>query len=358
MKTDRAALIGDPLFQCNLLLWMLQPSAAVPIEPLLHRAGYRLRFVEPKLPLPLPISNKLKEDELPVAEDAEPDLVVRGSGGEYVVLECKRSMFGYEPGRNEAVVRQCRAFLLQVPKVFCQALPGILPAEVTSTHVAYLACHDPNVPQFTGVQAIADELTAKSYQTAPRCLLTIDVSAGQIGIRTSVGHGELPPSLAAVLPSPFTPVESIADAETDPRPLYYVPWMPDCEPSPDEYNCNSFGNRVLAWAAAEIGSAQPPCDVELEMDSLMNKATEGFYSLWRNKESKKHVLRFAKDLLRKEIAKAPGASTPVALEFPKVGLRLSLPHSQAQGKIVEQFRKWKSENWLKPTQPELFPDLE
>jgi len=359
MKIDPAALIGDPLYQCNLLLWMLQPSTGITVKPLLHQAGYTLRFIEPKLPLPLPLSNKLNAEALPIAEEAEPDMIIRGRQTDYVILECKCSMFGYQPGQNDTSIRQCRAFLLQVPQVFLEALPGIPRGDTTTTHLLYLSRHKQEVPQFTGVQAIAHELADKAYQATPHGLLTLDISAGSIGLRKTETHGAIPAPLASALPSSFTALQTIPDADTDPRPLYYIPWMPESEPIPDEYNYNSFANRILVWAAAEIGPARPPCDVELETELLLTKATNDFYQYWRNTESKRHVRNRARDLLKKEILKADPKAVLKPLDNQRSGWKLTLADANMQSRIVEQFRKWQSEVWITPPylqQQELLPE--
>jgi hypothetical protein len=359
MKIDPADLIGDPLYQCNLLLWMLQPSTGVVVKPLLQQAGYTLRFIEPKLPLPLTISNKLKTDKLLTADEGAPDMIIQGQSPDYVIIECKRSMFGYKPGEDDTATRQCRAFLLQVPQIFSEALPSIPRNTATTTHLLYLACHNTEVPQFTGVEAIAKELVTKNYQATTHGLLTLDISQGSIGLRKTGTHGAIPAPLGSALSNSFTPVQTIPDADTDPRPMYYIPWMPDSEPTPDAYNYNSFANRILLSAAAEIGPAIPPCDVELETEVLLAKATNEFYQYWRNNESKRHLGKRAKDLLKKQIFKADPKAVLKPLGDQRSGWKLTLMDTKMQSRIVEELRKWQSEVWLTPPtlkEQELFPE--
>ncbi|MGO9482936.1 MAG: hypothetical protein ACLP05_14300, partial [Candidatus Kryptoniota bacterium] len=71
-----------------------------------------------------------------------PDLIIQGRDPDYVILECKRSMFGYRTGEDESAIRQCRAFLLQVNSVFVESLPAIPRNPDAKTHLLYLACHN------------------------------------------------------------------------------------------------------------------------------------------------------------------------------------------------------------------------
>ena len=55
-------LIGDPLFQLNLMLWLSLPQpAGGRITPILHDAGFKAHWISPKLTLSQEIAEKLRQ---------------------------------------------------------------------------------------------------------------------------------------------------------------------------------------------------------------------------------------------------------------------------------------------------------
>jgi hypothetical protein len=117
MPVKPADLIGDPLYQVNLLLWMLQPSTGRPVNPLLQNAGFRLWDIERERPLPLDLASRLQTDGLAVRNPVAPDVLVDSPDKLFLTLECKRSMFGSQPqpGMSDGAIRQARSLLLQAP---------------------------------------------------------------------------------------------------------------------------------------------------------------------------------------------------------------------------------------------------
>jgi len=52
MTLDAAAILGDPVFQLNVTLWMLQPAPpGAPIRPVLRDVGYLLSALSRELPV-------------------------------------------------------------------------------------------------------------------------------------------------------------------------------------------------------------------------------------------------------------------------------------------------------------------
>src|SRR5437870_13787224 len=118
MAASPSDLLGDSLFQVNLVLWMLQSPNRSNIRPLLAEAGYKLRAIEEELPLAPALVAKLTKAKLVAKGNASPDVIAATDEAEHLLIECKASMFGATPSDdgNDANQRQARAFLLQVPE--------------------------------------------------------------------------------------------------------------------------------------------------------------------------------------------------------------------------------------------------
>ena len=139
MKVNPDELIGDPLYQVNLLLWMLQPSTGKPVASIFYDAGFQLRDVERELPLPIELLLQLQSDGLAVRNPVAPDVIADSPGRVFLLLECKRSMFGSQSaaGMSDGAQRQARSLLLQVPSIHASAL-GLQTQDVHATHLIYL----------------------------------------------------------------------------------------------------------------------------------------------------------------------------------------------------------------------------
>lgn len=358
MKKTVNELIGDPLYQINLLLWMLQPSTGVPVSPLLRKAGYRLRDIEPSLPLPLELANKLQVDKLPFSDPASPELLLVSDNKEFVPIECKATMFGSKSAheKDTSQIRQARSLLLQVPAILASSL-GLQPKDVESTRLVYLSRHDPNIDQTEGLRELADGMKQLGYRTVLFGLLSLAVEGTSVTLRDASGSGALPPSILNQLTSGTAPLHPCEDPQTDPRPLYFLPWMPGSETN-ELYSQAAFGNRVLTAVAANLGPRKPPCDVDLSLDDLLRQATHNFYEKWRNKPVRKVLRENAKNLIKREIQRAFSAVALQQTDEPGGGLKFSLPDEATQSRILEGLRKWQTDNWNKPPEPGLFDSLE
>jgi hypothetical protein len=352
-------LIADPLYQVNLIIWMLQPSTGTPVNCILHDAGYTLRDIEPKLPLPLELANKLKEDRIPCTNPVSPEVVVESRAKEFVPIECKRTMFGSQPqeGQGDSQIRQARSLLLQTPPVLADAL-GLQHTDIRSTHILYLSRDEPSKLQTAGVSELASELRSSGYRTAPFGLLGLRISGNAVVVVGGYEPGTLPSAIASRISTSGVQAHDLGDGSTDPRPLYLIPWMPGGVSESDDYSEAAFGNRMLSAAVAVIGPCRPPCDVRLDIEDLLREATQGLYTKWRDKLVRRALKNNSKKLLKRHIERyAPGVVLQ-ALGSPDSGWQFSITDQDTHSKIIEGLRKWMDEEWNRPAEPGLFDQLE
>ena len=276
-------LVGDPTYQTNLLLWLLIPSTGAVVEPILYKVGYRLKYLEPELPLPLEMINDLAEKNVVHRQEVSPDLLISSTDKDYVTLECKSRMFGskVQPGSGNSQQKQARSLLLLVPQILASAI-NLQKKDVASNHIVYLSRHEPQHPQTKGLQELSEELQKLNYRTAPFGLLGLEAVGKKIILRSGYKPGQLPTRLSEALGKKGVLLQQVTDDFTDPRPLYYLPWLPDTTPDDDEYSHSAFEQRIYAAAVAQIGPCRPPCEVVLEVDKLLASATNNLYGQWRS----------------------------------------------------------------------------
>lgn len=316
MNIRPSELIADPLYQVNLIIWMLQPSTGTPVNCILHAAGYKLRDIEPPLPLPLELANKLQEDGIRFANPVSPDLLVESSAKEFVPIECKRTMFGSQPqeGQGDSQIRQARSLLLQTPPVLADAL-GLQHSDIRSTHILYVSRDDPSKPQTAGLSELSSELQSSGYRTAPFGL-RLKISGNAVVVVGGYEPGSIPPGIGSQISTSGVEVHELGDGSTDPRPLYLIPWMPGSVIPTDDYSEAAFGNRMLLAAAAVIGPCRPPCDVRLDIEELLREATQGLYTKWRDKQVRRALKDNSKKLLKRHIERSASGVVLQALASP------------------------------------------
>lgn len=300
MATSIHDLLGDSLFQTNLLLWLLQPPNGSSVRPLLAEAGLKLRSIEEALPLGTNLVASLKKAGLTAKENAAPDAILLNDGAEHLVVECKVNMFGAaaSPNGSDSNQRQARSFLLQTPKVLSSALAG---SKVSKSQVAYLTRHNPKHDQSEGVQALAKELKDAKFTVADCCVWRLVEHQGGVGLVVPTAKEKWPKCVrTACKGKRGSKAVTLIPRDlngNDLRPLYFIPWMPESESQPSEYNKKAFGNRILGAVVTRVGRAAVGDDVILNLDEILDEVTLGVYGKWRNSEGKRSLRTCARKLV-------------------------------------------------------------
>jgi hypothetical protein len=282
-------------------------------------------------------------------ENAAPDVVLANDKAEHLLVECKASMFG--PGlkrsSNESNQRQARSFLLQVPEVLSSALAG---AKVSGSHLAYLTRHDAAHEQSDGVRQIAKELKAANFPVVDCCLLRLIQYEGGIGIVSPKRAEKWPKGVrSACKPKSGKSAVTVIprdDSGNDLRPLYFIPWMPDSEPQPNEYNRRAFGNRLLSAAIVRVGRSVAGDDITLNFEELLNEVTVGIFGRWRNKEAKKSLRKCAQKLIYDHLKKASALTNDP--DGTGQSVRIKIADEKVKAAIIKAFRETIAHEWDKP----------
>jgi hypothetical protein len=336
-------LVRDPLYQINLLLWMLTPSTGSGVDPMLHRAGFTVHQIEGDVRLPLKISAAARQKKIEVNNTAAPDLVLSGKKKAYLIIECKAAVFG--PGDGSAQ-RQARTLLLQTPVVLTESL-SFPPGAVATAHLLYLTAHDPKHDQLASLQSISEELRTAGFSTSPLGLLALRVNEATIMVDAAV-----PSSLQSGITNGSFVVQKLSQPDIDPRPLYRIAWMPGSEKEKDPYNEEQFAKRVLASAAMLIAQAKlyKSKAVRLPLEQVLDDVTSGFYKKWKKRAEAKLVRARAAEILRIQIGKVRQA----LLTADGQAVEVYVPDRAAQEEIVEKLRDWNTADYPHQVQHLLF----
>lgn len=354
---DLSTLIADSLYQVNLVLLMLQPSVNCPVKPLLQESGFTLASLEQPLPLPIPLRSQLLTDGVKVCDPVTPDIIIQDNHKVYVIIECKKSMFGSvpQPGKKDGHIRQARSCLLQTPEVLVTGL-SLQDEEVKFSSLLYLACHDPRHKQTEGLNEISNELKDLDYETINFGLLGLSHDDKNIYLNGGYVPSFLPLNIAALFKESKIVVHEIDDPENDPRTYYHIPWIPQSSDAKDKdkYSEKVFASAILQQTTIEIAKSKPPEKVYLNLESLINLATNGFYQKWKDKEVRAQLRHNTLKLLRKVLDTARSKPELNYLSAEKA-LELDIADELSQSQIIEAIRKWETGEWLYNQQPVLFP---
>lgn len=349
MATKPSDLLADSLFQVNLVLWMLQPPNGSNIRPFLAEAGYKLRSIEPPLPLGPTLVAKLKARSIEAKENASPDVIVATDEADHLLVECKASMFGAISSENgsDGSQRQARSFLLQTPSVLRSALGG---PQVSEVNVAYLTRNSAEHDQAEGLLALAKELRSAKLPTADCCVWRLVEHEGGIGLVAPMKADKWPKRVrtACKIKRGSKAITLIPRDEdgNDLRPLYLIPWMPDSEAQPCEYNRRAFGNRILGEAVARIGRTPVGADVLLDFNELLETATLGVFRRWRNKAAKHALHKCVRRLIWDHLGKTgvikidPDGTNQSAL--------VKLSDEKIKAAVIKAFRETIQTEWDRP----------
>jgi hypothetical protein len=350
--TPLGELTSDPVFQLNSLLWLTQlmPKNAG-VRPVLREVGFEVYAIGPLLAPPPDLLLAIKDSGIDHQERVRPDVVLhRKRDARFGPTECKGNSFG----PNSTTAKQARTLLLLSGPRLSEAL-GVRSEDVRETVAAYLLPATNAGLMHKTLSSLRNELTGRNLPAAPPAILGLQVDQGGVSLspdNTARDFFGLPPGTVSFL--------QLEDA-TDPRPLYFIPYDPDCDQSPDE---KVFCKRILferlhSAVLGGAGRAVPAADIVFETTALLNDATLGMYDLWENTESTKHMRRLVRQLLGR-LSEVVCAEHPDGLTYQGgVGWRLHLADEATQMTVCTLLSKFSCETMdlRHDPEPELFDDL-
>ncbi|HXF05946.1 MAG TPA: hypothetical protein VNM72_11100 [Blastocatellia bacterium] len=272
-------LIKDPLFQLNALPWLAQPLPDEnEISPLLYKQGFTVYAIAPLLGPPPDLRLVAQEARISMQERVRPDVVLTHEGDrKFGFIECKASAFG--PTSSPA--EQARSLLVVAGPRAAEVL-GLSSGQVLASLLGFVMPENDREPLTQTLARLCEELDKNGLPAGQFSILGLVLTDTDISIMIN----DLGSTFFALSPgaNPFMKREP----DTDPRPLYFIPYDPDVAQSEQERMlCKRvLFERMQSTIIAAVGRANPPTELSLESQKVLNDAMFGMYGHWENRDSR------------------------------------------------------------------------
>jgi len=353
MSSTPDELVSDPVFQVNAVLWLTQPLGdRSQIVPLLHDNGFAVHAIAPLLALPPDVRLRVEEAGVSAQEGFRPDVVLVHEGDrKFAFTECKASSFG--PASTTAA--KPRSLLLVAGRRSAEVL-GLPASRVSAALLAFVTAENQRDGFGQTLGELRRELHGAALDSGESAVLGLTATQTSIGIVADEAGSKF-----------FGLAEGTSDfmqreAETDPRPLYIIPYDPDVEQSDEERALSKriLFERVWGTVVSALGHAYPPAEFRLESEKMLNDAMFGMYGLWDSRDSRRHMRRLCRQLMG-AVTDAVNSVVPKAMTYvPGEGWKVSLQDQQQQEHVLDALRRFSCETMDLRSEPRpgLFDDLD
>jgi len=355
MNLNLNEICKDPLFQLNLAIWITQPqpSTYFYIYPLFYKSGLNIYSIGPLLTLPPDIRHKVS-DKIICQDSARPDLVLELKDKKrFCFLECKSSSFGPESSSSN----QARTFLLLAGPIISEVL-GIGQRGDNEGILCYFLGSNNAVLMQKTLEQLTEEIQNKTgLPTGKFGCFEIKPSKSTITLEYSESVKNF---LNLVKNSPVDIIE--LEENTDPRPLYFIPYDPNIHQTKEERElCKRIlFERILSHIISEVGRADVPSSITFTTDELLSLATFGLYKIWDDNDAKKHIRKLVEHFLI-NIKDSIDTSIKECLKYePQKGWIFNIRNEKEHEELLKHLQKFKPENFVfsKKIGQTLFDNLE
>ena len=211
-------MLSDPLFQLNVMLWLAQPlPKGKNITPIFYNQGFYVYAIAPLLAPPPDVRASAIEAEVNIQERCRPDVILKsGEENKFVFTECKAASFGVDSSTAE----QARSLLI-VAGPRADEILGLPSDQDTRSLLAFLIPEDKRNSLRKTLKSLKEELAGKGLGPGDSSILALAASAGNLLIRMDVEAQKM--FSLSEADNNFLTLEP----DTDPRPLYFIPYDPD-----------------------------------------------------------------------------------------------------------------------------------
>lgn len=270
------------------------------------------------------------------------------------MLECKSSSFGSESSTSN----QARTFLLLAGPIISEILRIGKRGENKGILCYFIGSDNAELIDKT-LKILANEIKDKTkFETGRFGCFVIKPSKSTIALEYSE---DIKDFLNIVKDSPVDIV--IFEEDTDPRPLYFIPYDPNVEQTKEEQEfCRRvLLERILSNIISNIGSADSPVSITFTIVELLNSATFGLYEIWDDTNAKKHIKKLVKEFLI-NVKNSMDVSVRECLKYEsQKGWIFDIENKEIQEELLKHLQRFKPENLdlsKKIEQLSLFDDLE
>ncbi|MGD0090006.1 MAG: hypothetical protein ABSE73_08805 [Planctomycetota bacterium] len=289
MKTE--SLLGDPVFQLNLLLWMAkeQPADEYRVNPLFHKLGFKIRFIEDPFNFPETERVAATASGLSISTDPEPELILgRGVDGAALYIEAKKDSFGTQSSN----CKQARGHLLATGPAFAEVL-----APLKECLLCYVLPADKCQLMAKTLQDLAAQLISKTLRPGRHSVTGLALSTGSIvyswdaAFRAHTGMAE-----------DFAVLMTDVDDETDPSPLILVFTDEDSyNPMMTWFYRRAMLEQVRACLLCSLHNWEVGQPYQTSLQALLVKTTDNIFKYLGHKRQT-NLIRLVRENLFKRIA--------------------------------------------------------
>lgn len=346
-------LIKDPLFQLNALLWLAQPLPDEnEISPLLYKQGFTVYAIAPLLGPPPDLRLVAQEARISMQERVRPDVVLTHEGDrKFAFTECKASSFG----PTSSTAEQARSLLVVAGPRAAEVL-GLSSGQVSASLLGIVMPENDREPLTRTLARLCEELGENGLPAGRFSILGLVLTDTDISIMINdLGSTFFALSSGA---NPFMKREP----DTDPRPLYFIPYDPDVAQSEQE---RVFCKRVLfermqSTIIAAVGRANPPTELSVESQKILNDAMFGMYGHWENRDSARHMRGLCRQFMN-ALTQAVNSVAPGTMAFLSgEGWKIRLQNEEQHKSMIDALTRFSCETLDLRTEPlpGLFDDVE
>jgi len=346
MTSTLDELLRDPLFQLNAVLWLAQPlPGESQVTPLFHNKGFTVYAIAPLLALPPDVQLAAQEARVSVQPGVRPDVVlIHEREGRFAFAECKGGSF------RSSAAEQARSLLIVAGPRAAEVL-GLAGKQVSSSLLALVTPESERLPWAEGLTELLEKLREAHLPVGEFSVLGLVLTDTDISLSAN-GMGAaffgVHPGLNTILG---------LEPDTDPRPLYFIPYDPDVMQSADEQAlCRRIlFERMHSTVVAGVGRAHPPADLSLESNNILNDAMLGMYGQWENRDSARHMRRLCRQFME-AVAQAVHRMVPGTMVYqPGVGWKITIRDEDQHDKLMDALTRFSCETL--DLQAELVPTL-
>jgi hypothetical protein len=292
MSSTPNELIKDALFQLNAILWMTQPHPALnSVKPIFSEVGFVVYAIAPALSPPPDIRLRIRDSSIAAQDNVRPDVVLANENQQrFAFLECKARSFGPKSSTSA----QARTLLIVAGPRSAEVL-ALGPNSVRDSCATYVVPEGERGQLSRTISQLVGGLSANGITPGNSIILGLNVTGSHIVLVT-----DQQASMFFGIQEGNIPV-IVLEPETDPRPLYFIPYDPDVFPSQSREEAtfckNILFERMQSSILAAVGHAHSQQEIVLEPARLLNDAMFGMYDHWQNKESARHMRHLCRQFI-------------------------------------------------------------
>jgi hypothetical protein len=348
MKND--ALIRDPVFQLNLLLWMVkeQPSIGYRVRPFFYENGFRLVYIEQPFAFPDATARAIEKSSLNISKAPEPEMILgRDADKKALYFEAKADSFSPDSSNS----RQARGHLLACGPAFTETL--------TPLQLALLCYVVPKAgcpPMAECLANLTAELQSTALAPGPHSVHGLEVVARDLlyswdgAFKQHIGVAE---NSAAVL-------HELQD-DTDPSPLLLIFSDQDC---PNQERSGFYRkvliNQVVARLVSDLNLLPIEQTYSITARELLVQTSDGVLNYFAL-DRQRNMIRIVRQNIFGRIASfwRDKSFTPAQLEADR--LQIHFKDNLAKGELMDWLEDPKRTAFidqLPPNDQPLLPGIE